>query len=181
MPAVSRPTPGLAPQPPSENRRERTTGKNRRYHRTRIHEDSNAMSETSPPPISTIKLLCNMNRSNAATLSILNSGSDKVTAILLQKQRLWSEQLKSSLIHDTSWTLIKPTTKEQRPRWAIYINNRLLASPFYEQKHFPFNDVTAVVVIRTTNPKPTLIIDIYNPPGQDSIITPLRHSLRRNI
>jgi ribonuclease HI len=139
------------------------------------------MRETDTSPISTIRLLqCNLHKSNATTLSILNSGSENFTALLLQEQR-WSEWLKSSLIHDTSWTLIESTTKErQPPRSAIYVNKRILGSSFYEQVHLPFSDVTAIA-IRTTDPKPTLVVNIYNPPGRDSIITPLRQYLSQNI
>jgi Endonuclease-reverse transcriptase len=46
--------------------------------------------------------------------------------------------------------------------------------------HLPFSDVTAIA-IRTTDSKPTLVINIYNPPGRDSIITPLRQYLSQNI
>ena len=135
------------------------------------------MSEAQIAPISTIKLLqCNLNKNNATTLSILNSGSETYTALLLQEQR-WSEYLKSSLTHETSWTLIESTTKgAQPPRSAIYINKRLLGSAHYEQKHLPFSDVTAVE-IKTQDMKPTLVINIYNPQGRDSIITPLRQYL----
>ena len=100
----------------------------------------------------------------------------------MTQEQGWLRKLNSSIIHNTSWTLIESTTKtKQHPRSAIYINTRKLASPYYEQKHFPFSDVTAVA-IKTTNPKPTLIINVYNPPGKEnSILTPLRQYMHQHV
>ena len=144
---------------------------------------SDETTMTNETPLTTIKILqCNLRKSNAKTHSLLNDPrSEQFTALLVQEQ-CWVRKLKSSLMHNTSWTLIESTTKaKQHPRSAIYINKRKLASPFFEQKHLPFSDVTAVV-IKTANPKPTLIINVYNPPGkEDSILTPLRQYMHQHV
>jgi hypothetical protein len=100
----------------------------------------------------TIKILqCNLRKSNTKTHSILNDPhSEQFTALLVQEQS-WVRKLKSSVMHNTSWTLIESTTKAKRhPRSAIYVNKRKLTSPFYEQKHFPFSDVTAVAISKNS-------------------------------
>src|ERR1700694_1514581 len=159
----------------------------RRQRKRNIMTDETTTSDettmTNETPLTTIKILqCNLRKSNAKTHSLLNDPrSEQFTALLVQEQ-CWVRKLKSSLMHNTSWTLIESTTKaKQHPRSAIYINKRKLASPFFEQKHLPFSDVTAVV-IKTANPKPTLIINVYNPPGkEDSILTPLRQYMYQHI
>jgi hypothetical protein len=159
----------MAPHLPGKEGRKGTIGETKGYYQKARTLRIDTMRETDTAPISTIRLLqCNLHKSNATMLSILNSSSENFTALLLQEQR-WSEWLKSSLIHDTSWTLIESTTKaRQPPRSAIYVNKRILGSSFYEQVHLPFSDVTAIA-IRTTDSKPRLVINIYNPPGRDSI------------
>jgi exonuclease III len=131
----------------------------------------------------TIKILqCNLQRGKEKTHSILNHPDSKQFTVLLVQEQNWSAFLDSSQMHNMSWTLIEPSKKSERPpRTAIYINKRLLQPTDYEQKDFPFADITAIT-IKTSHQKPTLLINVYNPPTKDdSIIAQLRDHMRNNV
>src|SRR5438046_8756564 len=66
-----------------------------------------------------------------------------------------------------------------QPRSAIYINNNLISPSRITPLSLPFSDVTAVA-ITTTNTKPMLIINIYNPCDR-SIIVELHKYLQKHI
>ena len=66
-----------------------------------------------------------------------------------------------------------------QPRSAIYINNNLISPSRITRLSLPFSNVTAVA-ITTTNTKPMLIINIYNPCDR-SIIVELHKYLQKNI
>src|SRR5438552_18493136 len=99
--------------------------------------------------------------------------------LIIQNQH-WLEYTESALIHG-SWTLIESESYPNRnPRSAIYINNRILDTSAFHIIAIPLPDVTAVAINTTNNPKPTLIINVYNP-NDENLITPLTENLHQNI
>ena len=105
----------------------------------------------------------NLYKSKARTHSILN---DPDTAqhydILMLQEQYWSEYTNSSPIHH-AWTMFEPTTADKPPRSAIYIWKAITAF----QIEIPVKDVTAIQI--PTEPKPTLIVNIYKPSEETTI------------
>jgi len=105
-------------------------------------------------------------------------------AILMLQEQYWSTYTKSSPIHH-AWTLIEPTAPNDiQPRSAIYVNNSLLPASQITPLALPFSDVTAITLATvdtsSANPKPHLIINVYNPCDK-SIIPELHEYLQKNI
>jgi hypothetical protein len=122
----------------------------------------------------------NLRKNQSRTHSILNDpSSSKYTMLILQEQ-YWSDITESSPING-SWTLIESKSYPNRkPRSAIYINNHILDTSAFRIITIPLPDVTAVAINTINNPKPTMIINIYNP-GDENLITPLMEYLQQNI
>ena len=76
-----------------------------------------------------------------------------------------------------SWTLFEPTTQENEPRTAIYLNNNLLMAAQVTPLHVPLRDVTAIE-LTTADPRPMLIINVYKPCDRN-IIPELHEHLRK--
>src|SRR5579859_2848448 len=110
----------------------------------------------------------NLRKKLTRTNSILSDPSlSKYTMLMIQEQ-YWSEHTKSAPTHG-SWTLIESSSYPNRkPCSAIYINNHILDTSAFRIITIPFLDITAVVINTTNNPKPTLIINVYNPPMRTS-------------
>jgi hypothetical protein len=85
--------------------------------------------------------------------------------------------MESSPTHQ-SWTLIElKSYPNGQPRSIIYINNHILDTSAFKIIDLPFPDVTAVAINTMNNPKPIMIINVYNPHDQ-SLITPLMEYLQ---
>jgi hypothetical protein len=122
----------------------------------------------------------NLRKKLTRTNSILSDPSSSKYTMLMIQEQYWSEHTKSAPTHG-SWTLIESTSYPNRkPRSAIYINNRILDTSAFRIITFPFPDITAVAINTTNNPKPTLVINIYNP-HDENLITPLMEYMERNI
>src|SRR5271155_1369686 len=122
----------------------------------------------------------NLRKKLTRTNSILSDPSSSKYTMLMIQEQYWNEHTKSAPTHG-SWTLIESTSYPNRkPRSAIYINNRILDTSAFRIIAFPLPDVTAVAINTTNNPKPTLIINVYNP-GDQNLITPLTEHLQQNI
>ena len=121
----------------------------------------------------------NLGKNQSTTYSILNDpSSQKYTALLLQEQ-YWSKFTESSLLHH-SWTLIEPTIYRKQPRSVIYINNNLIKTESFIPISIPFGDVSAVELVTATNVRPMLIINVYNPEGNE-LIDDLKQYLRNQL
>src|SRR2546423_1315729 len=121
----------------------------------------------------------NLGKNQATTYSILNDpSSQKYTALLLQEQ-YWSKYTESSLLHH-SWTLIESTTYRRQPRSVIYVNNNLVTTESFTPISVPFGDVSAVELATKWNSKPMLIINVYNPGGNE-LIDNLKQYLRSQL
>jgi len=57
--------------------------------------------------------------------------------------------------------------KEIQLRIAIYINNNILFTIFYESIQLLSNDATAIAIKNKHKKKPTLLINIYNTKKND--------------
>ena len=122
----------------------------------------------------------NLRKNQSRTHSILSDPSSSNYTMLIIQEQYWSEYTESAPING-SWTLIESGSYPNRqPRSAIYINNRILDTSAYSIIAFPLPDVTAVAINTTNNPKPTMIINVYNP-GDENLITPLMEHLHQNI
>ena len=122
----------------------------------------------------------NVNKSQPRTHSILNDPTSLNYTMLTLQEQYWSEHTESSLIHH-SWTLIESRRLPNKaPRSAIYINNSKLSSNAFQIIDIPLNDITAVTINTSNSPKPSLIINIYNPQDFD-LITPLANYLQNNL
>src|SRR5436305_7109138 len=125
--------------------------------------------------MSTTKLLRilqnNVHKSRERTHGILNDPDTKDYTILMLQEQYWSPYTKSSPIHQ-SWTLYEPIIQktERAPRAAIYTNNNQLPAARISQLPMPSSDV--VVIQISTSPKPTLLINVYNP-CNESVLTTL--------
>ena len=74
-----------------------------------------------------------------------------------------------------SWTLIEPFIMSENSRRAvIYINNKIIDSNSFTQWPIPIPDTVAVEIF-TTAPKPSLVINIYRPPEEDTITLLQQH------
>jgi len=116
----------------------------------------------------------NLYKSKARTHSILN---DHDTAqhyhILMLHEQHWYEYTNSSPIHH-AWTMFEPTTADKPPRSAIYIRKAITAFPI----ETPVKDVTAIQI--PTEPKPTLIVNIYKP-SDETTISAIHQSLQAHL
>ena len=122
----------------------------------------------------------NIRKNLSRNHSILNHPSSSNYAILIIQEQHWIRRTESAPIHG-SWTLIESGSHPNcNPRSAIYINNRILDTSAFRIITLPFPDVTAVAINTTNNPKPTLVINIYNPSDQN-LIEPLMKHLHQNI
>ena len=122
----------------------------------------------------------NLNRSKLRTYSILNDPTSEKFAVLAPQEQYWSDFTNSSLTHD-KWRLVEPSPDPEgkKPRSVFYVNRRLLATKDFEIIYMPFRDVTAIA-ISTDQPKPLLLINIYNPHKYD-LMTPLEQYLHNTI
>src|SRR5579864_906429 len=113
-------------------------------------------------------LQSNLRKSREHTDSVLNHPDTESYALLaLQEQyiSLWDNK---PLQHQ-SWTLVEPTIITENPSYAvIYINKKIIDSNSFTQWPIPIPD-TVAVEITTTAHKPSLIINIYRPPEEDTI------------
>lgn len=100
----------------------------------------------------------NLHKSGNITNSVLNDPRSKRFAALLLQEQYWLSCTESSPMHH-SWTLIEPISAApgERPRAAIYVNNRILPTASFKQVHLTINDVTAITTMQTT-----LVINVYN-------------------
>src|SRR5579859_6735944 len=100
--------------------------------------------------------------------------------MLLLQEQYWSNITKSSPIHQ-SWTLIESGSYPNCPsQSAIYINNHILDTSSFRIIAILFPNVTAVAINTMNNPKPTVIINVYNP-NDHNLTTPLLEHLQQNI
>jgi hypothetical protein len=122
----------------------------------------------------------NLHKNQSRTHSILNDPSSSKYTLLTIQEQYWSKHTESAPIH-RSWTLIESESyPNHSPRSAIYVNNGILNTSAFHIVAFPLPNVTAVAIKTTNNPKPTLVINVYNP-SDENLITPLTEHLQQNI
>jgi len=123
----------------------------------------------------------NVNRSHPTTDSILNHPSSAKYPILMLQEHYWSKYTNSAPIHH-SWNLIQAQSQNQRPRAAIYINNRILPSSTYNIIPFPSSDIMGISVNFGHN-KNLIAINVYNTKDAQTLLnlqTYLQQNQQRN-
>ena len=114
-------------------------------------------------------LQSNLRKSREYTDSILNHPDTELHALLALQEQYISPWDNKPLLHQ-SWTLVEPTIITENPSRAVfYINNKIIDSNSFTQWPIPIPD-TVAIEITTIASKPSLIINIYRPPEEDTIM-----------
>src|SRR5205085_6944994 len=124
------------------------------------------------------------NRSQSTTQSLLNHPNFKKLAILTVQEQYCSMRMGTSLPHQ-SWTIIETPNQEpdEKPRAAIYVNNRILPAKSFQGLHYPSSDIAMIQVKADEDELPMLLINIYNTKGTtliNNLATFLRSHLRHH-